>query len=585
MTIAASLDLKAGPFSGDGSTVGFYFLFPITSNTQVTVLQEDVSVSPSTISTLILGVDYTVDIGNKKVTLTTAPLTTDRVFILADYEEEQLTDLVNQGRFFPQIHEDAFDYMTLLTKQLRRDFSRIVVDVGGPVTDPTIKVDGIIIDGVDYLDYFRQKYDDVTAAAAAAAVSASAASDSATLAQQWATKLGGLVNGAGRSARAWAEGASIASAKRWANDVSVAVTTGYYSSKAWAVSALMRGVAGGGSSKDWATYTGGTVDDTERSSKYYALASQAAFDAFDGVYLGAKSTAPTVDNNGDPLTTGLLYTDTTTKQMYYYNGSAWTTVPIPNSTTTVVGGVETATYPEMTSGASNKFPDALAVKTYVDNNRNLTKIYTATVSGSIDLDLSQYTQFDLTLTGTAGLNFINLPDPGEYVDIYVYMTHSGGPSSVIWGPSILWSGGYGYPVGSGAGNTDLVGLQIDSNGNAWGFRVDNLSATGGAPVVESGININGAWTKWADGTMRCTSPEYFLASLNAGAFDQQSWTLPVAPANDGHVIGSSTTGVYYTFCIVSGSSTGGTREVFITNIGSNTATGLKYKLSFFGNWK
>jgi hypothetical protein len=39
--------------------------------------------------------------------------------------------------------------------------------------------------------------------------------------------------------------------------------------------------------------------------------------------LGAKSTAPTVDNDGDPLLTGALYFDTTLNEMRVYDGSLW----------------------------------------------------------------------------------------------------------------------------------------------------------------------------------------------------------------------------------------------------------------------
>ena len=49
----------------------------------------------------------------------------------------------------------------------------------------------------------------------------------------------------------------------------------------------------------------------------------AAADNFDDTYLGAKASDPSVDNDGDPLTTGDLYFNTTANNLRVYNGSAW----------------------------------------------------------------------------------------------------------------------------------------------------------------------------------------------------------------------------------------------------------------------
>ena len=50
------------------------------------------------------------------------------------------------------------------------------------------------------------------------------------------------------------------------------------------------------------------------------LAAEAVFDNFDDKYLGAKATAPTVDNDGNPLVTGALFFKTTSpKGIYVYD--------------------------------------------------------------------------------------------------------------------------------------------------------------------------------------------------------------------------------------------------------------------------
>lgn len=74
-----------------------------------------------------------------------------------------------------------------------------------------------------------------------------------------------------------------------------------------------------------------------------AASALAAFDNFDDTYLGPKASDPTVDNDGDPLTGGDLYYNTTSNVMKVYTGSAWVIAYVPgdaaNITSTATGDV------------------------------------------------------------------------------------------------------------------------------------------------------------------------------------------------------------------------------------------------------
>ena len=52
----------------------------------------------------------------------------------------------------------------------------------------------------------------------------------------------------------------------------------------------------------------------------------ASADSFDDVYLGAKASDPALDNDGDALTSGDLYYNTTGNVLKYYTGSAWVSI-------------------------------------------------------------------------------------------------------------------------------------------------------------------------------------------------------------------------------------------------------------------
>lgn len=79
------------------------------------------------------------------------------------------------------------------------------------------------------------------------------------------------------------------------------------------------------------------------------LAAEAVFDNFDDKYLGAKATAPTVDNDGNPLVTGALFFKTTApKGIYVYDAelSAWSIFSyIPTSHGTLSGRSDADSHP------------------------------------------------------------------------------------------------------------------------------------------------------------------------------------------------------------------------------------------------
>lgn len=119
MTVTTTLDRQY--FPADGANKNFPFNFKFFNNSQiyVSLISPDGTVTPKSITT-----DYTLSgataIGGGTVVMNDAPPLTvppTRVFIQRIIPQTQPTSIRNQGRFFPEIHEDAFDRLTMLSQQ------------------------------------------------------------------------------------------------------------------------------------------------------------------------------------------------------------------------------------------------------------------------------------------------------------------------------------------------------------------------------------------------------------------------------------------------------------------------------------
>jgi hypothetical protein len=69
-----------------------------------------------------------------------------------------------------------------------------------------------------------------------------------------------------------------------------------------------------------------TVAGSATAAAASATAAAASYDSFDDRYLGAKSTAPTLDNDGNALIEGALYWNSVSNAMLAWDGSAWASI-------------------------------------------------------------------------------------------------------------------------------------------------------------------------------------------------------------------------------------------------------------------
>lgn len=115
-------------YIGTGLLDAYDFSFRITSEADLLVTKQD-TLGVST--TLTYPTDYTVtgvgDFPGGTITLTAGNLPTGYLLTIRDDPAlVQTSDIRNQGDFFPEIHEDAFDYVTRIVKSQQDTLDRAV---------------------------------------------------------------------------------------------------------------------------------------------------------------------------------------------------------------------------------------------------------------------------------------------------------------------------------------------------------------------------------------------------------------------------------------------------------------------------
>jgi hypothetical protein len=254
---------------------------------------------------------------------------------------EQTLDLENQGGFYPEDVETALDKMGMRILELDESVGRALKL---PRSGDTNVVAGVYT-GTDVTVDAKGRItaissNDISADVAAAATSAAGAATSATAASTSATAASTSATGAATSATSAATSATNAAASATsasgaatsatnaatsASGAATSATNAATSASGAATSATnaATSASGAGTSASGAATSATNAATSASGAATSATNAAASYDSFDDRYLGAKGSAPTVDNDGSALLTGALYFNTTDDEMKVYSGSAW----------------------------------------------------------------------------------------------------------------------------------------------------------------------------------------------------------------------------------------------------------------------
>lgn len=334
MTVSSTTTRNS--YTGNGSTTVFAYGFKIFDDDDITVILRTTATGAETVQTKTT--HYSVSgVGSASggnITFGTAPTSAQTVVLLRQTAQTQTTDYTPNDPFPASSHEDALDKLTLLAQDQQDELDRAIklsrtntmtsteFTVGS--TDRANKVLSFDSSGelavTQELGTFKGTDATVTTAAYVErdiikstttaqlnniyiCVAASVVGDSLTDTDHFAL----LVD-------AVSAATSATNAATSATNAATSATNSATSATSSAASAST------------ATTQASNASASATAAAASAAAAAASADNFDDTYLGAKSSEPSTDNDGDALNAGDLFFDTTAETIKVYTGSAWQVV-------------------------------------------------------------------------------------------------------------------------------------------------------------------------------------------------------------------------------------------------------------------
>ena len=420
---------KTNPFVGNGSAHTFPFAFKVFTDADIVVKKLEASTSIETTLTLGLNNDYIVTLNADQnsnpggsVTLKSGGNNQNlasgfSIVITSAVEPLQGTDLTNQGGFFPEVINDALDKAIIIHQQQQTELDRgikfsLTNTIGSLEITENAAARANKVLGFDNLGEFnvvqelgtyrgnwtagrayvvRDLVKDTSTNNIFFCNTAHTSSGSQPLTTNTNSANWDLIVDAATATTSSTNAASSATAA--ANSATAAANSATAAASSQTAAASSATTA---STKATQADTAKTAAQTAQTAAETAkTAAETALDSFDDRYLGAKSSNPTLDNDGNALIDGALYFNTTVNRMRVYDlgNTTWLEVTISGSdltnTNTVAGAISNVnTVGGNISNVNAVASNATNINAVNSNSSNINTVAGAasnisTVSGSI----------------------------------------------------------------------------------------------------------------------------------------------------------------------------------------------------------
>ena len=337
-------------YSGNGSTTQFAYGYKIFADSDLIVIIRVNSTGAETVKSL--GTHYTVagagDASGGSITFTSGnvPASGQTVVIIREVPQTQAIDYIANDPFPAESHEEGLDRATMTTQQVQEELNRSLkisrtntmtsTEFTVGATDRANKV--LSFDSSGELSVTQElgtfKGTDATITTAAyvirdivkstttaqlnnvyICIQNSPIGTALTNTAYWSLLVDAVSAGTSATAAAGSATAAANSATASANSATASANS---------ASAASTSETNAASSASTSSTQATNSANSATASANSASAAAATFDLFDDSFLGAKSSDPTVDNDGNALKDGALYFDTTNDVMKVYNLSTTT---------------------------------------------------------------------------------------------------------------------------------------------------------------------------------------------------------------------------------------------------------------------
>ena len=338
-------------YSGNGSTTQFAYGYKIFADSDLIVIIRVNSTGAETVKSL--GTHYTVagagDASGGSITFTSGntPASGQTVVIIREVPQTQAIDYIANDPFPAESHEEGLDRATMTTQQVQEELDRsIKISRTNTMTSTEFTVGAT--DRANKILAFDSSGELSVTQELGTFKGSSATTTTAAYVQRDIVKSSttAQLNNVYICIQDSPVGTALTNTSYWSllvDAVSAATSATSAASSASTASTKATEAAASASTASTkaseASTSASTASTKASEASTSATNAAASFDSFDDRYLGAKSSAPSTDNDGNALLTGALYFNTSSNQIFSWTGSAWVAIKPTSSEQTNINAV------------------------------------------------------------------------------------------------------------------------------------------------------------------------------------------------------------------------------------------------------